>query len=101
MREKFTFTIKSVTETEKNRAMLARTIHFPLLDDRGLFVIFAVFLSECRIIISKSHINNCTFGSFDIKLKPNLTKDLRMLSLISPTDIDSIAPYIYHNNIMQ
>lgn len=89
----YTFTTKSVTETDKYLAILATTIHFPLPDARDFLVLaFDALWVEGLITISKSHINTCSFGSLEIKPTPSLTKDCRKLSLISPTDTDSIAP---------
>lgn len=89
----YTFKTKSVTETDKYRAMLATTIHFPLPEARAFLAFaFDVLLVEGLITTSKSHINTCSFGSLEIKPTPSLTKDCRKLSLISPTDTDSTAP---------
>lgn len=91
-------TTNSVRETDKNLAMLATTIHFPLPEDflpedRDLRdLVFCVPLFEDLITTSKSLINTCSFGSLEIKPTPILIKDCRKLSLISPTDTDSIAP---------
>lgn len=66
----------SVTETDKNLAVLATTIHFPLPEERGLRVlVFFELLLDGRITTSKSHINNCSLGSLEIKPTPSLTKD--------------------------
>jgi hypothetical protein len=71
-----TFTTKSVTETDKNLAMLATTIHFPLPEVRDLrLLLFGVLLVEGLTTTSKSHINTCSFGSLEIKPTPSLTKD--------------------------
>lgn len=94
----YTFKTKSVMETDKYLAILATTIiHFPRPDWRGLRdgslrdLAFGVLLFEGLITTSMSHINTCSLGSLEIK--PNsLTKDWRKLSLISPTETDSIAP---------
>ena len=87
-----TFRTKSDMETDKNLAMFATTIHFPLPELRGFWdLIFFVLLPEGLITTSKSQISTCSFGSFEIKPK-SLTNDWRRLSLISPTETDSIAP---------
>lgn len=94
-----TFKIKSVMETDKYRAILAPTIHFPRPELRGfrdpdlaLALAFGVLLLEDLITTSKSHINTCNLGSLEIKPTPSLTKDRRKLGLISPTEIDSTGP---------
>lgn len=89
----FTFNTISEIETDKNLAMLTKTIHFPRPELRDFFdLAFWGPFFEDLMTISKSHINTCNFGSLDMKPTPSLTKDCRKLSLISPTDIDSIAP---------
>lgn len=89
--------MKSVTETERNLAMLLSSIHFPLPADRGfstLLALFAfLFCREGLITTSISDINNWSLGSLEIKPNPSLTSDLRKLSLISPIDNDSMEPW--------
>lgn len=95
--KQYTFTTSSVTETDKNLAMFATTIHFPLppplpepWDLRDL--LFWVLLFEALITTSKSHTNTCNFGSLEKIPTPSLTKDCLKLSLISPIDMLSTAP---------
>lgn len=91
---RLTFTTISVTETDKNLAVLATTFHFPRPEERDLWVLVLIeLLLDGRITTSKSHISTCSLGSLEIKPTPSLTKDWRKLSLISPTVTDSIAPY--------
>lgn len=85
-------------DTDNNLATLAITIHFPLPDFleelpdfRGL-IFFWVPLLDVLKITSSLHIITCNFGSLELKPTPSLPKDCRKLSLISPTDTDSIAP---------
>lgn len=90
-----TFITISVTETDRNLAMLATTIHFPLPEVEGFRVLFfceLLFEFEDLITTSSSHINTCSFGSLEIKPTPSLTSDWRKLSLISPIETDSTAP---------
>ena len=87
------FNTKSVTETDKYLTVLAITIYFYQPDACDFIVLaFDALLVEGLITISRSHINTCSFGSLEMKPTPSLTKDCRRLSLISPTDTDSIAP---------
>ncbi|KAL1333530.1 hypothetical protein AAHE18_11G107000 [Arachis hypogaea] len=43
---------------------------------------------------SKSQINTCSVRSRDMKPTPSLTRDCHKLTLILPTDIDLIAPFL-------
>lgn len=89
----YTFTTRSVTQTDRYLAILATIIHFPLPEalDFRVFIFWGL-LFEGLITTSKSLIRTCSFGSREIKPTPSLTKDWRKLSLISPTDTDSTAP---------
>lgn len=86
-------------DTDKNLAILATTKYFPMPDLVELRdfrdPVFWVPLLEDLKTISRSDINHCSLGSLERKPTPSLTKDCRRLSLISPTDRDSIGPCNY------
>lgn len=91
--EMYTFRTRSVTQTDKYLAILPTIIHFPLPEARDFLVFFFPgLLFEGLITTSRSHINTCSLGSRDMKPTPSLTRDCRKLSLISPTETDSMAP---------
>jgi len=91
---KSTFRTNSVTEIERNLAMLVKSIHFPLPAEGGFWgLLFLILGSGVLRTSSRSHINSCNFGSPEMKLNPSLSSDLRRLSLISPIDKDSTAPW--------
>ena len=88
-------------DTDNNLATLEIIIHFPLPDfleelrdfrDLVLWdLVFWVPLLDLNTT-SKLHIITCNFKPLEKNPTLSLAKDCRKLSLISPTDTDSIAP---------